>query len=191
MLKEIYDSIIKIYQPSIIKKLNFIIGDNVKITIKNNIKIHSSLSIDCSASNCFLNIGSNARFGTTQIQMRDEPNVSLIIGDDFLCGYVVSIRNGDGHTIFDLNTKKPINKANKIVIGNHVWICRDVQILKNTNIPSNCIVGMGSIVTKKFYDEYCIIAGRPAKIVKKGVNWDPRNPFIYESAIISTEHSLR
>lgn len=52
--------------------------------------------------------------------MRDEPNVSLKIGDDFLCGYNISIRNGDGHTIYDINTKIPINIIKEIIIGNHV-----------------------------------------------------------------------
>ena len=173
------NSLVKIFNPSKISKLNLIIGENSNIIINKNIKIHSSLLIDCSANNASITIGMNARFGTTQIQLRDEPNVSLTIGDDFLCGYGVSIRNGDGHTIYDIRTKKPINIANNIIIGRHVWVCRDVQILKNTYIPSNCIIGMGSIVTKKFDEENCIIAGRPAKIVKRGVNWDPRNPNIY------------
>lgn len=56
-------------------------------------------------------------------------------------------------------------------IGNHVWLCQNTSILKYVNIPSNTVVAYGSVVTKSLTDENVIIAGNPAKIVKKNVNW--------------------
>ena len=41
-------------------------------------------------------------------------------------------------------------------------------------IADNSIVGWGSIVTKEFNEPNVIIAGIPAKIVKRGINWDRR-----------------
>ncbi|MBP2659028.1 MAG: hypothetical protein H6Q69_2060 [Firmicutes bacterium] len=34
----------------------------------------------------------------------------------------VHIRNGDSHSIIDLQTKKRINFSKDIIIGDHVWI---------------------------------------------------------------------
>jgi len=45
----------------------------------------------------------------------------------------------------------------------------DVKINKNTKISDDSIVGWGSIVTKKFEDKNIIIAGTPAKIVKRNI----------------------
>lgn len=58
----------------------------------------------------------------------------------------------------------------------------DVKIGKNTKIPDNSIVGWGSIVTKVFNEPNIILAGIPAKIVKRGINWDRRciNKYLLE-----------
>ncbi|MCB6663487.1 hypothetical protein LI167_09075 [Phocaeicola dorei] len=59
-------------------------------------------------------------------------------------------------------------------IGKYVWIGKDVKIGKNTKIPDDSIVGWGSIVTKVFHEPNIILAGIPAKIIKRGINWDRR-----------------
>ena len=48
----------------------------------------------------------------------------------------------------------------------------DTLILKNSTIPSNCVVGAHSLVTKKFTEENAVIARNPAKTVKKSITWD-------------------
>ena len=82
------------------------------------------------------------------------------------------------HSIFDENGNL-INVGQSITIGNHVWICKDVKIMKNTNIPDGCIVAQGSIVTKKFEKENCILAGNPARVVKENIHWDSIRPNDY------------
>ena len=52
--------------------------------------------------------------------------------------------------------------------------------MKNTKISNNSIVGAGTIINKKFEDENVIIAGVPAKIIKKNVNWNRYDTEIYE-----------
>ncbi len=37
-------------------------------------------------------------------------------------------------------------------------------------IADNCIVGAGSLVTKKFEEPNVVIAGHPAKVIKTGIN---------------------
>ena len=41
-----------------------------------------------------------------------------------------------------------VPSSGKVSIGNNVYIGRDVTILKGVNIGDNCIIGLGSIVTK-------------------------------------------
>ena len=80
---------------------------------------------------------------------------------------------GDFHKIYDLNNNKYINKPEKnIIIGNNVWLSREVLILKDAKIPNNTIVGARSVVTKEFIKENTIIAGIPSKIVKNNIKWE-------------------
>lgn len=41
-------------------------------------------------------------------------------------------------------------------------------------IGDDC-VGACSLVNKKFEEEYTIIAGNPARVVKRQINWDTKN----------------
>lgn len=39
-------------------------------------------------------------------------------------------------------------------------------------IPDGCVIGANSFVTKKFYESNCMIAGTPARIIKKNIRWE-------------------
>ena len=45
-------------------------------------------------------------------------------------------------------------------------------ICKNTKIPNGCIIGVGSVVTKSIKEENSVLAGNPAKIVRKDIEWE-------------------
>lgn len=100
---------------------------------------------------------------------------SVSIGHDCLFSDNIELWASDTHAIYD-NNGDVLNLGKSIKIGNHVWIGRYVKILKNTEIQDNSVVGMGSIVTKKFTETNCVITGNPAKIVKRNINWDVRRP---------------
>jgi acetyltransferase-like isoleucine patch superfamily enzyme len=51
-------------------------------------------------------------------------------------------------------------------IGNDVWIGEGVMIKQGVVIGDGAIIGMGSIVTKNV-DPYTIVAGNPAKVIRK------------------------
>ena len=85
----------------------------------------------------------------------------------------------DVHTVTDLDGN-PQNFSDKIEIGNHVWIGKDVKINKSTKISDDSIIGWGSIVTKKFNEPNVVLAGNPAKIVKRGINWNFRDLHNYQ-----------
>lgn len=94
----------------------------------------------------------------------------VIIGDDCLFSSEIVFRTGDSHSILDQNGKR-INSAKDITIGNHVWLGHRVLINKGVYIGDNSIVGTGSVVTKAFNEGNIVLAGVPAEIKKKDVNW--------------------
>ena len=117
-------------------------------------------------------IGNNCNFqGTAQLACLE--GKSIIIGNNALISSDVYFRTGDSHGVFNLQNKR-INYAKNIEIGNNVWICQKVTLLKGTIINSNCVVALGSIVTKQFEQTNCVIGGNPAKIIKSNINWDPK-----------------
>lgn len=101
---------------------------------------------------------------------------SVIIGDDCMFSYDISIRSNDGHSIFDIVSKENINSTNDvnknrgIILGNHVWVGERACILYNTQIGDGSIIGAMSLV-KSNIPNNCIAAGIPAKVIKKNVAW--------------------
>lgn len=122
-------------------------------------------------SGCSLKIGRNAtiagaRFLLTQNNTAISVDEGCMISDD------VVVMSSDAHKIFEVETKKVLNDGDyHVKIGKHVWIGRKTCIMKNAVIPDNTIIGVGAVVTKPFDEQYTVIAGNPAKIIKKGVNW--------------------
>ena len=54
-----------------------------------------------------------------------------------------------------------------VVIGNGCWIGMNTVILPGVTLGDNTIVGAGSVVTKSFKSGNCLIAGSPAKVIKR------------------------
>lgn len=105
-----------------------------------------------------------------------ETNASVTIGDDCMIGWHISIVATDFHSVLDRKTGKILNLPGGVEIGNHCWLGHGVRLLKNAKIPNNTIVGAETIVTKKFTEEWTVLGGNPACIVKRDVTWDRRLP---------------
>jgi len=58
-----------------------------------------------------------------------------------------------------------------ISIGKDCYIASGVKFAPGTFIGNSNIVGLGSVVTKKFTIENSLIVGNPAKVVKENYNW--------------------
>ena len=43
--------------------------------------------------------------------------------------------------------------------------------MKGVNIEDNCVIGSSSLVNKSFKESNVIIAGVPAKIIKRDIEW--------------------
>lgn len=148
-----------------------IFGDNNHIVIGDWCRMEGTeLYIEDSGST--IQIGSGARFlGKTELAAME--GTSIQIGTDCLFSSNVHFRTGDSHSIVDL-TGKRINPSKDILVGDHVWVGMNVTCLKGAAVPSNSVIGAGSLVTGAFREPNCVLAGAPAKVVRTGINWDIR-----------------
>ena len=177
-------------------RIDFCGNDNV-VEINENVKFNNS--IFCfQGNNNYIKFGSNVRgryvififenksyFEVGENTSCCDMGVNLIsnkviIGKDCMFSNNIVIW-GDGHSVLDAMTEEVINIPEKtLTIGDHVWIGERVTLLKNAKIPNNCIIGIASVVTKAFDEENCLIAGNPAKVCKKNINWNGASPLTYK-----------
>ena len=54
-----------------------------------------------------------------------------------------------------------------IYIGKDCWIGMNSVILARVFLGDHCVVAAGSVVTKSFPEGYCVLAGVPARLVRK------------------------
>lgn len=134
-MRKIMNALVKRFKPVVfLKKNGAKVGDNV--FIDKGFKPGSEIDLISIGNN--VNISSNCR-----IICHDGSNVVL----ERLC-----------------LSKKGFRKYGDVTIGNNVFVGIDVTFLPNSGVGNNCIVGYGSVVTKKFGDNV-VIAGCPAKII--------------------------
>ena len=98
---------------------------------------------------------------------------SLIIEDDVLIASKVYISDINHGNYSGENHSFPAEKAKNrkifskpVKICENVWIGENAIILPGIEIGKNSIIGAGSVVTKNV-PENCIVAGNPARIIKK------------------------
>lgn len=143
-------------------------GDNSVLYLSSN-TFDYALNISINGNNvCF--IGKNNYFnGVSTLVLSESKNV--IIGEDCLFSYGISIRVADAHLIYHTKTKERLNFSNSIFIGDHVWLGQSAMILKGTQIGSGSIIGAGSILSNKIVPSNTTFAGSPARLTKNDTFW--------------------
>lgn len=58
-----------------------------------------------------------------------------------------------------------VSRRKRIVIGNDVWLGRNVMITNSANIGNGVIAGAGAVITKDVPD-YAVVVGVPARIIR-------------------------
>ena len=112
-----------------------------KVIIEDNVSIEQNIQLTCSN---FVKIGKNTMVNS-----------------------YVFITDID-HDYSEIN--EPIKKQKLIVsetiIGEDCFIGTGVKIMAGVKLGNHCVVGANAVVTHSFPD-YCVIAGVPAKVIKK------------------------
>ncbi|MBD7915653.1 acyltransferase [Clostridium sp. Sa3CUN1] len=112
----------------------------------------------------------------TQIHCNsNDSDVKIIVEDDVLIAPNVFITTNN-HLYKNIET--PIifqgGESDSIIIKTGSWIGVNSVILKGTIIGKNSVVAAGSIVTRSVPD-YSLVAGVPAKIIKKFIDGEWRD----------------
>lgn len=130
-------------------------------TVGKNVRICSSVRI-LGAGN--LEIGDNTWIGHETLIVASS---NIKIGKDVDIAPRVFI--GTGTHIIDINSPNVAGEgiSKDIKIGDGCWLCVNTSILPGVEIGKKSIVGAGAVVTKSFVEESIIIAGIPAKELKR------------------------
>ena len=86
------------------------------------------------------------------------------------------------HPIFSLEDGSRINTPKDVELGNHVWVGKRVGLLGGCKIGDNSVVGYGAVVSGTF-ESNCVIAGVPAKVIKKNTTWKRDVTGFYEISL--------
>lgn len=141
-------------------------GNNNTVTIEKNTKVYST-SILIKGNNLKIQIGERTSIAGARIVNHGQKN-NIIIGQDCMFSDQIEIWASDTHPIY--SNHELLNSARSITISNRVWIGSRATILKGVKIGSDAVIGMGAIVTKDVQSG-TVVAGNPAKVIKKGITW--------------------
>lgn len=110
-----------------------------------------------------LSLGENSIIG-----IRNEIGAKVVIGDNTMLGpEVLILTRNHRHNRIDIPMMDQGSEENQeVIIGNDVWIGARAIILPGVSIGNGSIVGAGAVVSKNV-EEYSIVVGNPARIVRK------------------------
>ena len=128
------------------------IGKGSKIYVSNNAKLKLGENFAISAS--------------TQIFCQK----SISFGRDIQFSWDCLVMDSDSHRIYI--EEEQINADKEISFGNKIWIGCRCTILKGSVIPDGCVIAATSCITGKNFEANTIIAGTPAKSIKKISSWE-------------------
>lgn len=106
-----------------------------------------------------LEIGENTRLNGPTISVSER----VIIGKNCRIAPHVIIMDSDFHATGDRLAK---GKGGAIIIEDSAWVATRATILKGVRIGKGAVVATGAVVTKDV-PAYTLVAGVPAKIIKK------------------------
>lgn len=90
---------------------------------------------------------------------------NVTIGADTIIAWGVFISDDDWHEI------DGVRRVESVAIGRHVWIAHDVSIAPGARIGDGSIIGAKSLVLRGEYPERSLLAGIPAQVVRRNVEW--------------------
>lgn len=148
---------------SYIAKPTFL-GKKRKISIGNKVRVFPHARLECINTSSGIFIEDNVSIG---------PNLNITSGGKIVIEKGVTISSNvfitDMDHSYDLIDMPIMQQGNKIKIthiSENCFIGTGSVILAGTYLGKQCIVGANAVV-RGAYGDYCVLAGNPARIVKK------------------------
>ena len=151
------------------------IGENVTVKssfLSNLVGLYSRTIIVTRAPRAVIEIGNNVGISGATIYARK----GIYIGDNTCIGGNCKILDNDFHPIDMEDRIRLLNDVHggdsnliptrEIHVGKNCFLGCNSIILKGTVLGDGCVVGAGAVVSGKF-EENCVIAGNPAKVIKR------------------------
>lgn len=152
------------------------LGSNVTIKssfLSNLVGLYNRTIIITRAPGAVIEIGDNVGISGATIYARK----GIYIGANTAVGGNCKILDNDFHPIDAEERIRLLQNvrgeetgdlipAKEIYIGQNCFLGCNSIILKGTVLGNNCVVGAGAVVCGRFEDD-CVIAGNPARIIRK------------------------
>lgn len=137
-----------------------IINDGI-IELNDEVRVWSSIVRTklYTGKNGKLLVGKNSRLNGVHIDAR----ILVQIGENVRIAPYTVILDSDFH---DLKDHFADGESKPVIIEDNVWLATRSTILKGVRIGKGSVVAAGAVVTKDV-PENCVVAGVPARVIKK------------------------
>lgn len=133
-----------------------------KVNKKQNNNVFGQITIVCPKN---LEIGSDCSFNHYAYINAQNP---IKLGNDVTVSTGAKILSTGVDYLSWSSGKKRHSSGLGITIGDHVWIGADAKILEGVSITGEYVViAANAVVTKSISDDYVVVAGCPARIIKR------------------------
>lgn len=109
-------------------------------------------------------LGANSRIGRYS-SIQASKGLTVKIGNKCAISHFVMIYTQNLKSTQDFSTSHTLSIGN-VIVGDYCWIGAHVFIKEGVTIGNNVVVGANSVVTKDI-PSFTVVAGTPAKIIKK------------------------
>lgn len=134
---------------------------------------NSSISV---GKNAKLVIGNNFN-ASTSLKLISYYNI--VFKDNVLCGWECLFMDTDFHQLTLINNIEKPKAYNSIIIGNNNWFALKCTIMKGTILSDNNVIAANSLLNRNYHDNsYCLFAGIPAIIKRRGIYRDNLNDIV-------------
>jgi acetyltransferase-like isoleucine patch superfamily enzyme len=146
--------------------ISIMVGENAKLRIGGEFVLGQGTKLFASAG-ATLNI--NGRLNLTASGITCHSTImaekSVEIGYDCIISWGCFLSDSNWHDLSGSERTRQVN------IGDRVWIAHDVSVMPDAKIGDGCVVGAKSLVTGKEYLPSSLLAGIPARVIRKNVTW--------------------
>ena len=153
------------FMPPIGRAVNLELGDDAELHVRGRVAI---------AAGCWINVFPSAALAVgdkTYLNYNTTVIVSerIDIGSDCAIAWNVSIMDTDFHYLFPEDGREPVGK-DPVKIDDHVWIGTSATVLKGVRIGEGAVVAANAVVSRDVPPR-CLVAGAPARVIKRDVVW--------------------